>query len=352
MSALLPFEKEEDRGRGHACLPAVLALPVVFVLLSTINPNAAMEPSPPTAEDTTEEKLFYYVELSTGGASFYVQINGTPFMQARSAGGEAMSSPVNVRLVGESNEVHIVAGPTMTSDSSGLTSVEDARLTGSVSLYREGDLTGTQAGEEITTFNLQDTIEARREEKRESFLRRMEEAPPEEKKELAGREEELTSVEFPIEMTVRFDSPKTPSFAGRLTEAPVIEDTAALKDYAIKLRNLMRRQDSRGLYEELKVKNRDYNKAYYESDGYEWWKKHLEGKYFKSGLRTEFDREDIGLRPLLGGRMWEIYVENGEPDQPWNPTGRKFFKTRGEDGTIWSMRVVVGRVDGELFIVR
>ena len=111
MSALLPFEKEEDRGRGHACLPAVLALPVVFVLLSTINPNAAMEPSPPTAEDTTEEKLFYYVELSTGGGSFYVQINGTPFMQARSAGGEAMSSPVNVRLVEEDNEIHIVAGP-------------------------------------------------------------------------------------------------------------------------------------------------------------------------------------------------------------------------------------------------
>jgi hypothetical protein len=50
--------------------------------------------------------------------------------------------------------------------------------------------------------------------------------------------------------------------------------------------------------------------------------------------------------------MWEIYVENGEPDQPWNPTGRKFFKTRGENGTISRMRVIVGRVDGELFIVR
>jgi len=59
MNALLPFEKKEDRGRGHACLPAVLALPVVFVLLSTVNPNAIMEPSSPapTAEDTTEEKL-------------------------------------------------------------------------------------------------------------------------------------------------------------------------------------------------------------------------------------------------------------------------------------------------------
>jgi hypothetical protein len=73
----------------------------------------------------------------------------------------------------------------MTSDSSGLTSVEDARLTGAIKLYEEGDLFGTQAGEEITTFNLQDTIEARREEKRQSFLNRMEEAPPEEKK--AGR---------------------------------------------------------------------------------------------------------------------------------------------------------------------
>jgi hypothetical protein len=240
----------------------------------------------------------------------------------------------------------------MRSDSSGLTSVEDARLSGSVSLYREGDLTGTQAGEEITTFNLQDTIEARREEKQQAFLERMESAPPEEKKDLADREEELTSVEFQIEMTVRFDSPKTPSFAEHLTEAPVIEDTAALKDYAIELRNLMRQQDTRGIYDQMKIKTKDYNKAYYESKGYQWLKKQLEGKYYESGLRTEFDREDIGLRPLLGGRMWKIYVENGEPDEPWNPTGRKFFKTRGEDGTIWSMRVIVGRVDGELCIVR
>ncbi|PQJ33894.1 hypothetical protein BSZ35_04110 [Salinibacter sp. 10B] len=333
----------------------VVVVALLHLGIGPTGPPVVIE-SPPTASsadtDSTEEKIYCYVELSTGGASFYVTINDTPFMQATSAGGEAMSSPVNVRLVGENNELRVVAGPTMKSDSSGLTTPEDARLSGSVSLYRKGQLTGTQAGEEITTFSLQDTIEARREEKRQSFLNRMEEAPPEEKKELADREEELTSVSFPIEMTVRFDSPKTPSFAGHLTKAPVIEDTTALKDYAVKLRNLMRRQDTREIYEEMKVKNRDYNLAYYESDGYEWWKKHLEGKYFESGLRTDFNREDIGLRPLLDGRLWEVYVENGEPDEPWDPTGRKFFKTRGEDGTIWSMRVIVGRVDGELCIVR
>ncbi|WP_146110021.1 hypothetical protein [Salinibacter sp. 10B] len=305
----------------------------------------------PADADTTKEELYYYLELSTGGASFYVTINDRHFMQATSAGGQAKASPVNVDLIGENNELHIIAGPTMKSDSSGLTTPEDARLTGAVTLYRKGDLTGTQAGKEITTFNLQDTIEARRDEKRQAFLERLESAPPEKKRELADREGELTRVSFPIEMTVRFDSPKTPSFAEHLIEAPVIEDTAALKDYAVKLRDLMRRQDSRGIYEELKVKYQDYNKAYYESKGYESWKETLEN-YYESGLRTDFEREDIGLRPLLAGRLWEVYVENGEPDQPWNPTGRKFFKTRGEDGTIWSMRVIVGRVDGELCIVR
>ncbi|PQJ33895.1 hypothetical protein BSZ35_04115 [Salinibacter sp. 10B] len=307
--------------------------------------------APPADADTTEEKLYYYLELSTGGGSFNIALNGRPYLRATSAGGEAKSTPANVDLVGGNNELHIVAGPTMKSDSSGLTTPEDARLTGAVTLYREGQLTGTQAGKEIMTFNLQDTIEARREEKRQAFLERMESAPPEKKRELADREEELTSVSFPIEMTVRFDSPKTPSFAEHLTEAPVIEDTAALKDYAVKLRNLMRRQDSRGLYEELKVKNRDYNEAYYNSDGYEWWQKRFQD-FYESGLRTDFEREDIGLRPQLGGRLWEVYVENGEPDEPWDPTGRKFFKTRGENGTISSMRVIVGRVDGELCIVR
>jgi hypothetical protein len=311
----------------------------------------ASSSSTPPAEDTTEEELYYYLELSTGGGAFNVTLNGRPYLRATSAGGRAKSAPANVDLVGEVNELHVVAGPTMKADSTGLTTLEDARLTGAIKLYKAGDLTGTQAGTEITTFNLQDTIEARREEKLEAYLERIEEAPPEKKRELADREEELTSVEFPIEMTVRFDSPKTPSFAGRLTEAPVIEDTTALKDYAIELRNLMRQEDTQEIYEELNVKTKDYNEAYYESKGYGWWKETLES-YYASGLRTDFEREDIGLRPLLGGRMWEIYVENGEPDQPWNPTGRKFFKTRGEDGTIWSMRVIVGRVDGELCIVR
>jgi len=301
--------------------------------------------------DTTEEGPYYYVELSTGGASFYTTINGVPYFHTTSAGGAFKASPVNVDLVGSENKLHIVAGPTTEPDSMEPTTPEEARLTGSIKLYQSEDLFGTEDGKTIETFTLQDTIEARREEKRQSFLRRMEEAPPEEKKELVGREEELTSVEFPIEMTVRFDSPKTPSFAGRLTEAPVIEDTTALKKYAIHLRGLMRQQDTVGIYEEVKIKNKDYNRAFYDSNGYEFWKEHLED-YYQKGLRTEFEREDIGLRPLLGGRMWEIYVENGEPDQPWNPTGRKFFKTRGENGTISRMRVIVGRVDGELHIVR
>jgi len=325
-----------------------------FVLFCTSNTDPTMESSSSVSStaDTTEEGPYYYVELSTGGASFYTTINGVPYFHTTSAGGAFKASPVNVRLIGEDNVLKIIAGPTTEPDSMEPTTPEEARLTGSIKLYQSEDLFGTEDGKTIETFTLQDTIEARREEKRQSFLSRMEEVPPEEKKELAGREEELTSVEFPIEMTVRFDSPKTPSFAGRLTEAPVIEDTAALKDYAIKLRNLMRRQDSREIYEELEVKNQDYNEAYYESEGYEWWKENLED-YYTSGLRTDFDREDIGLRPLLGGRMWEIYVENGEPDQPWNPTGRKLFSTRGENGERqWSMRVIVGRVDGELRIVR
>lgn len=313
-----------------------------------------MEQSPssaPAAQDTTEEGPYYYVELSTGGAAFFVAINETPFFQTTSAGGAFKASPVNDRLVGENNVLHVVAGPTTEPDSTDLTTPEEARLTGSVKLYQSEDLFGTQDGKTITTFNLQDTIEARREQRRRDFRERIEKASPSERRELADRKEELTSVQFPVEMTVWFDSPETQSFAEHLTDAPVIEDTTALKDYAIKLRDLMRRQDSRGIYEELKVKTRDYNEAYYGSEGFRSWKETLENHY-ASGLRTEFEREDIGLRPLLGGRIWEIYVEDGKLDQPWKPTGRRFFKTRGEDGTIWSMRVIVGKVDGKLCIVR
>lgn len=335
-------------------VPAVLILAFFLVLLCPSSLQVSVEQSSSSASaarDTTEEGPYYYVELSTGGAAFFVTINDTPFFQTTSAGGAFKASPVNDRLVGENNELHVVAGPTTEPDSTDLTTPEEAELTGSVKLYQSEDLFGTQDGKTITTFNLQDTIEALREQRRRDFRERIEKASPSERRELADREEELTSVQFPVEMTVRFDSPETQSFAEHLTDAPVIEDTTALRDYALHLRDLMQGQDSRRLYGELKVKNEDYNQAYYDSDGYEWWSDRFED-FYASGLRTNFDRKDIGLRPLLGGRLWEIYVKNGEPDQPWNPTGRRFFKTRGENGKISRMRVIVGRVDGELCIVR
>ncbi len=322
-------------------------------LFTISSSDSAMESSASasSAADPTEEGLYYYVELSTGGGAFRATLNEVPFFQTTAAGGAFKAMPVNVNLLDEDNELNIVAGPTTEPESSTLTTLEDATLTGSIKLYRSGDLFGTQDGKTIKTFNLQEAIETRREERKKEFLRRLEDAPPEERIDLADREDELTSVTFPFELTFRFDSPKTPSFAERLTEAPVIEDTAALNDYAVYLRNLMRREDTRRIYEEIKAKNEDYNRAFYESNGYDFWRGHL-NDYYESGLRTDFERDDIGLRPLLDGRLWEIYVENGEPDPPWNPTGRKFFKTRGENGTISQMRVIVGQVDGELCIVR
>jgi hypothetical protein len=112
---------------------AILTLVGVLLGASLANPAIAMEPSPaPAAEDTTEEKLYYYVELSAGGAAFRATLNDIPLFETTSSGGAAKNTPVNVDLVGENNQLHIVAGPAMRSDSSGLTSVEDARLSGSV----------------------------------------------------------------------------------------------------------------------------------------------------------------------------------------------------------------------------
>jgi hypothetical protein len=294
---------------------------------------------------------YYYVEFSTSGASFYVTINDRPHMETDAFGGAFKASPVNVNLIGEENEIRIIAGPTSEPDSGRKTTPEDAELTGSVKLYQSEDLFGTDDGKTIAEFNLQDAIGKQREKKQQEFQQRLREAEPNQKQQLKNNKEKITSLEFPIEMTVEFDSPKTQSFAYRLTEAPVVEDRSALKDYAIKLRDLMRDQDSRGLYEQIKPKNKDYNQAYYESDGYQWWKDGFEA-FYESELRTDFDRDDIGLRPLLGGRLWEVYVKNGEPDKPWSPTGRRLFKTKGKNGKISWMRVIVGRVDGELRIVR
>lgn len=78
---------------------AAVGLPIMLALLPLFNPPVVMESSPTASSvdvDTTEEKVYYYLELSTGGASFYVTINDRHFTQATSAGGQAKSSPVNV----------------------------------------------------------------------------------------------------------------------------------------------------------------------------------------------------------------------------------------------------------------
>jgi hypothetical protein len=90
-------------------------LVLAFLLLGVITTDRhfAVGSSPvPSANDTTEKKLYYYVELSTGGGSFNVTLNGRPYLRATSAGGEAKSAPANVDLVGENNKLHVVAGPT------------------------------------------------------------------------------------------------------------------------------------------------------------------------------------------------------------------------------------------------
>ena len=301
------------------------------------------------ADEGVAKGPFYYVELSSGGAAVNVILNDLSMYQTRY--GSFLANPVNVRLVSEGNELKIVAGPTMNMDSTALTTPSDAHLTGAVKLYEAGDLFGTQDGETLLTFDLQEEIERRRDSLKRSFQERLKSAKPSERKELLDRQEKLTRVAFPVEMTVTFDSPKTPSFRERLLEAPAITDTSRLLDYAIRLRQLMREEDTRGLFEAFEIKNEDYNRAYYENDAYEWWKDVFEDMY-PSELKTDFEREDVGLRSKLGGRVWELYVKNGEPDQPWHPTGRPFFETKGKDGYLQTISVHIAEVDGELKVIR
>jgi hypothetical protein len=70
-----------------------------------------------------------------------------------------------------------------------------------------------------------------------------------------------------------------------------------------------------------------------------------EGRCYGRGPFFEFDREDVVLNKWAEGRVWEINVDRAEGLED------TFFLARA-DGEVWTMDVFVGKVDGELKVVR
>ncbi len=328
----------------------------------TQNSNSFSQVNSNDESMSDNEGPYYYLDLDVQDARTQTIVNGVGFHEGDGRTGLSLNAPMNALLIGTDNSVTVIVKPTTVpagdppksgkladADSVRPSTVADAEVSVAIDKVTSGTVT-PEGGETLAEKTLEEVVEKKEEALQKEFLEKLESAPPEKKKALADREEELTRVELPVEMELTFDSEDVPSFRERFVEAPVIEDTSVLKDFAIRLRDLAKNKSTRRLFELSNPKFQIYATAYpsqskSEQDDLESFLEVFEEKYYGRSPFLEFDREDLVLKKWAGGRVWEINVDRGEALED------SFFLSR-LDGEVWTMDIFVGKVDGELKVVR
>ena len=343
-------------------IPRLVAVALVGLVIAGCEPDVSFFSQTTDSSSMSEQEVpYYYLELSVLDARTLTTVNGVWIQEGDGRTSLSFNSPTNANLIGKGNTVTVTVKPTTVAagdppksgkladaDSVRPSTVEEAKVTAKIKKITSGTVT-PESGETLAKKTLGEVVEKKEEALRKEFLENLESAPPEKKKALADQEEELTSVTFPIEMELTFDSEDVPSFRERFVEAPVIEDTSALKDFAMNLRKRAEGQDFDRLYQAFKHKFEEYDEAYpsqAQADNRTWFEDMLQENIFSNDPLLNFEREDLELREWSGGRVWEVNVDRGKglTDQ--------FFLTRPTEKGRAFMDIFVGKVDGELKVVR
>jgi hypothetical protein len=153
----------------------------------------------------------------------------------------------------------------------------------------------------------------------------------------------------PMEVqTTPFTNRGGPDFSRIFEEAPRLPDRPAtrerLRDYAMRLRNLLRTGDAEGIYRQIRP-------SISEETG--WFKVTRSGRRdsalaqiqeeWVQDFRTDFSRSDVRLRRWSEGRVWELSVLRPEE-------GRRPFFSEGPHSSY--LKVYVAEIDGQLRVVR
>ncbi|PQJ35140.1 hypothetical protein BSZ35_11525 [Salinibacter sp. 10B] len=143
-----------------------------------------------------------------------------------------------------------------------------------------------------------------------------------------------------LSVSTTFDTEAGPDFSRVFEEAPVIEgtpsDTSRLKDYAMRLRDLMARKDTSGLVEEFRPSiEYAYRRGKRDGESLEEFVSMYREKLVLEGAEKElqFSREEVRLRKWSEGRVWGLRRE-------------------GAEGLLRRIKVYVAELDGELKVVR
>ncbi|MBX3273673.1 MAG: hypothetical protein KF729_25640 [Sandaracinaceae bacterium] len=266
----------------------------------------------------------HHLELFTHKCEVEVRLNGVPIASARSvdAHTDHFAPPINPYLVGRGNVLEVAIAPAPLGEDEA-TDWSDARVEVTVrALDKGGILVPGGGGPAITELDLAPLLAER--------IRQ-------------AREDEV-ELDIPQVFLHRFDNDGV-SFASELVEAEPYDDHEALLDYAIHVRDLFARGDVDGFLAEIAPKCEVWSRAYEEP--VDFFQQEI-----RTGLETEllpaqpivdFERDDVVLRPLAGGRMWSLERDPGVPLIQTPPDA---------DEQLMQFRIVAAPRGGQLRIVR
>lgn len=264
----------------------------------------------------------YHLDLRIERCRLRARLNGVPIgeLAATTDQPEWFAPPLNPYLVGVGNVLEVDVTPL-----SGTEPGDDwsaVKVEATVRRYEKGMPVAPDAGPIVRVLALMAVLTDR--------LQRASE-----------RNEKLAA---PQTLSDKFDN-EAVTFAAELAQAPALGDLEAVKDYGLRLRDLMRAGDVSGLAGELAGKVRAYATAFDEPEPRmaQSLAQVLKDSYLARGLQADFERADIELAPCAGGRLCELCRPNAAP----------FIEsTPDEQGNTMQMPVVVGVHDGKLGVVR
>jgi len=264
----------------------------------------------------------YHLDLRTELCHVQVRLNGVPVAELTATGEqpEWFAPPLNPYLVGAGNALEVVITPLK--DGQPSDDFSALKVEGVVRRYEKGAPVGPGSGPLVYEL----TVMA-------ALAERIKQAKDQDQK-----------LAVPQSFVERFDNEAT-SFAAELTQGSPLGDEQALRDYAMRLRDLMRARDVPGLARECAGKVQAYAAAYQDDPARiaQSLEQVLRDEYLPRGMKTDFERDEVELMPVAEGRLWELRRPGGLPFIQTEPDG---------NGSKMQMPVVVGLHQGALGVVR
>jgi hypothetical protein len=265
----------------------------------------------------------HHLEVICLGCEVRLKLNDLPLMRLVAPGPDAewYAPPINPYLVGEGNVVELEVRPLLDADGNPI-DLGRARIELGVRKFEKGDAVAPGTGTPVLDVNVHEELQQRIAEAKE-------------------RDEEL---EMPQSFFHVFDN-EGPSFSAELMESEPFTDENALRDYAIRLRDLAAARDADALLAEMEPKIQAYMVAYEEPRELfvESLGTGLRTEFLQANVITDFAKGDVELESCCGGRIWHLKRPGGAP----------LLQTAPDDaGNTMQFEIYAGPRDGAPRVVR